>query len=56
MKIFFGRQIDQLAANNNSAFRLGSPDTPNKSSMSGEEIHKMSGEIDKLKTHFDDKF
>ena len=29
MKIYFGRQIDSLAANNNSAFRLGTPGTPN---------------------------
>ena len=34
MKIFFGRQIDSLAANNTSAFRLGTPGTPNQPSPS----------------------
>jgi hypothetical protein len=55
MKIYFGRQIDSLAANNNSAFRLGSPDTPNKPSNS-EDVLKMNAEIEKLKHLFDDKF
>jgi hypothetical protein len=34
MKIFFGRQIDSLAANNTSAFRLGTPGTPGQPSQS----------------------
>ena len=34
MKIFFGRQIDSLAANNTSAFRLGTPGTPGQPSPS----------------------
>ena len=55
MKIFFGRQIDSLAANNNSAFRLGSPDTPNKPHNS-DEITKLNGEIERLKHLYDDKF
>ena len=58
MKIYFGRQIDSLAANNTSAFRLGTPGTPSQHSpISGsEEIQKLTGEIDKLKHLFDEKF
>jgi hypothetical protein len=55
MKIFFGRQIDSLAANSNSPFRLGSPDTPSKPSNS-DDIVKINGEIERLKHLFDDKF
>ena len=58
MKIFFGRQIDSLAANNTSAFRLGTPGTPGQPSPSSgsEEILRLHGEIDKLKHLFDERF
>lgn len=57
MKIFFGRQIDALAANNNSAFRLGTPSTPNKGSFNNsDEFEKFNAELDRLKHLFDDKF
>ena len=60
MKIYFGRQIDSLAANNTSAaFRLGTPGTPSQhaqSSSGSEEIQKLNGDIDKLKQLFDEKF
>jgi hypothetical protein len=58
MKIYFGRQVDSLAAKITSAFRFGTPGTPSQHSpiCGSEEILKLNGEIDKLKHLFDEMF
>lgn len=55
MKIYFGRQIDNLAASNVSAFRLGTPGTPGTTAGQAD-LEKFHSEMERLKSHVDDKF